>query len=269
MTKVLYIHHIVEELVNIQFENIGVVFEQDQIILKNVSFDIPHGTRVALIGQSGAGKSTLASLVRRDQDPTWGKITIDGYNLTELQLNSVLRYMGVILQRPEILSGTVRENITHSLPFETEVCDDQIWEIIDLVSPEMRKRFGSKGLNTRVGKQGLLLSGGEQQRLCVMRALIKNPHFLIVDEATSSLDSETEYIVQAGIDTALSRGISALVIAHRFSTLRNCNKFVVLRKYNSDTCADSQIEAVANSLPELFEISATFRSLAQKQGFQP
>lgn len=254
---------------NICFEDVGVSFGKGHTILQNVTFDIKRGTRVALIGQSGAGKSTLASLVRRDRDPTSGRITIDGYDLRELHLRSVLRHMGVILQRPEIMSGNIRENITHGVPHGQEVTDAQIWEIIDLISPEMRRRFETYGLDTRVGKQGLLLSGGEQQRLCVMRALIKNPLFLIVDEATSSLDSETELVVQTGIDNALSRGISALVIAHRFSTLRNCNQFVVLRKLNECKKGESQVEAVANSMVELIEISPTFRLLAQTQGFHP
>lgn len=238
-------------------------------ILRDISFTISTGTRLALIGQSGAGKSTLASLIRRDLDPTGGAILLDGRDLREYQLKSVLRRMGIILQRPEIMSGNVRENILYGLAHNSTVTDNEIWDIIDLVSPEMRKRFCDKGLDTKVGKQGLQLSGGEQQRLCVMRALIKSPLFLIVDEATSSLDSETEIVVQQGIDTALSRGIAALVIAHRFSTLRNCNKFVVLRKLNECAQGESQVETIAHSLAELHDSSDIFRRLSAAQDFRP
>ncbi len=241
----------------------------DTPILQNVSFSIPDGVRVALIGQSGAGKSTLASIVRRDIEPTAGSVSLNGRDLREYQLKSVLRYMGIILQRPEIMSGNVRENILYGVAHDVVVTDEAIWDIIDLVSPEMRDRFKESGLDTKVGKQGLQLSGGQQQRLCIMRALIKNPQFLIVDEATSSLDSETELVVQQGIDTALSRGISALVIAHRFSTLRNCDQFVVLKKLSECAAGESQIETIAHSLSELMATSATFRRLAAAQDFRP
>ncbi len=251
-----------------EIRNVTVSYRTDEPILSGVSFHIPQGRRVALVGQSGAGKTTIAGLVRRDIDPHKGQVLLDGIDLREYQLSSVLRYMGVILQRPEIMSGTVRENILYGVPADVVVSDDEIWRIIDVVSSSLRTRFGDCGLDTKVGKQGMQLSGGEQQRLCVMRALIKKPHFLIVDEATSSLDSETELVVQQGIDTALSQGISALVIAHRFSTLRNCDQFVVLRKWVDCVEGESQVECVASSLPELYDQSPTFRRLASAQGFR-
>ncbi len=252
---------------HIELQNVAVMYRQSSPILSDVSFTIPSGARVALVGQSGAGKTTIASLVRRDIDPGAGRILLDGTDLRQYQLASVLRHMGVILQRPEIMSGTVRENITYGVPYGCDVSDDALWNIIDVVSPGIRERFSERGLDTKVGKQGLQLSGGEQQRLCVMRALIKNPRFLIVDEATSSLDSETELVVQQGIDTALARGISALVIAHRFSTLRNCNQFVVLKKLALCEPGEPQVECVAYSLSELYEQSPTFRRLAMAQDF--
>lgn len=251
------------------FCHLTMQYGTDAPILHDVSFSIPDGVRVALIGQSGAGKSTLASLVRRDIEPTAGLVKLNGIDLRSYQLTSVLKYMGIILQRPEIMSGNVRENILYGVAHNVTVTDEAIWDIIDLVSPEMRQRFKEHGLDTKVGKQGLQLSGGQQQRLCIMRALIKNPQFLIVDEATSSLDSETELVVQQGIDTALSRGISALVIAHRFSTLRNCDQFVVLKKLSDCVEGESQIETIAHSLPELMATSETFRRLAAAQDFRP
>lgn len=237
--------------------------------LRNISFTIPRSVRVALVGPSGAGKSTIASLLRRDSDPTTGRIVLDGRDMRDYQPSSVLRYMGVILQRPEVFSGTVAENILHGLPRDCKVSDNELWEIVDKLGPDLRRRFEREGLSTRIGKQGLQLSEGQKQRLCVMRALIKNPEVLIVDEATSSQDSMTEAIVQETIDATLGRGISALVIAHRLSTLRQCNKFVVLRRLYDCAPDESQVEAVASSMRELMDVSPTFRGLAMAQDFRP
>ena len=252
-----------------EFQGVTMSYGERSSILNDVTFSIPVGKRVALIGQSGSGKSTLASLLRRDRDPTGGQVMLNGRDLRDYNLASVLRYMGNILQRPEIMSGTVRENILYGIPSDMIVKDEDIWATIDLVSPELRRRFLVDGLDTKVGKQGFQLSGGEQQRLCVMRALQKKPRMLVVDEATSSLDSETELVVQEGIDTALRLGITALVIAHRFSTLRNCDQFVVLRKISDCLTGESQVEAVADSMVELMEISPTFRRLTEAQNFRP
>lgn len=255
---------------HITLHNISMGYPGHAPILRDISFGIPQGTRVALIGKSGAGKSTLASLVRRDTDPTGGDVLIDGVPLRRYSLSSVLAHVGVILQSTEVVSGTIRENILLSVPLThlDAISDDDVWDVVNLVSPEMKSRFNGAGLDTKVGHRGLRLSGGERQRLSIMRALIKNPLFLVVDEATSSLDSETEVAVQHGIDTALSRGMSALVIAHRFSTIQNCNQFVVLKKLSECEEGEPQIEATAGSLQELYESSPTFRTLADTQGFK-
>jgi ATP-binding cassette subfamily B protein len=183
----------------------------------------------------------------------------------------VLRHIGVVLQKTEMISGTVRENITFSIHPEdlTSVSDGKIWEVLDAISPSFRLRFADNGLDTLVGKQGMQLSGGEQQRLCVARALLKKPELLIIDEATASLDSETEQIVQNGIDVALAHDISALVVAHRFSTLRNCNKFVVLKRLSNCAQHESQVELICDSAKEAYRDSPTFRNLADLQGFRP
>lgn len=246
---------------------------RQKTILQNISLDIPPGRRLALIGASGAGKSTIVSLLRRDLDPQCGQVLLDGGDLRSYKLTSVLRYVGVIPQRPEILSGTVRENVVHSLQEPQTVSDDTIWGVLDAISPEFQIRFKDRGLDTRVGKQGLRLSGGEQQRLCVARALIEQPQYpkrlLLVDEATSSLDSETEVTVQRGIDLTLERGMSAVVIAHRYSTLRNCNHFVYLKKASECTTDEPQIALECASLGELYERLPEFRTQADLQGFRP
>lgn len=246
-------------------------FKDHPPVLRNITFAIPPKTRVALIGESGAGKSTLGSLARSDFDPSEGDVLINGKPFRMYNRSSVLAHMGVILQQSEVISSDVRENILFSVSQSKAdlMSDDDIWNIIDMVSPNLRKRFNGAGLDTKVGTNGLRLSGGERQRLCVMRALIKNPEFLIIDEATSALDSKNEEEVQQGIDTALSQGISALVIAHRFSTLRNCDRYVVLKKLDDCEADEPQIEAICDSLKELYGESPTFRRLANLDGFQP
>lgn len=249
-----------------EVQEIGVAY--DKTILRNVSITIAPGERVALIGSSGAGKSTIAKLLKCARDPDCGQILLDSVPLTEYDRSSVLRYVGSIEQKPELFSGTVRQNVllaTHpeDLP---KITDETIWHVLDTLSLDFRKLFGEAGLDRKVGKQGLTLSGGQAQRLCIARALIKEPRFLIVDEATSSLDAVTQEAVQIGMEKLLQPEASALIIAHRLSTLRRCTKFVVIRPLDQCRCDESQIEAVASSMQELHACSETFRTLAKMEG---
>lgn len=250
-----------------ELQSIGVAYKK-QAILHDVSFTIAPGERVALIGDSGAGKSTLGKLLKCARNPDAGVILLDRIPLTAYQRQSVLRYVGSIEQRPELFRGTVRENIMRTTQPEdmSKITDTDIWKLLDTISPQLREVFGSEGLDCKVGKQGLTLSGGQAQRLCIARALIKRPHFLIVDEATSSLDPVSQRQVQEGIELALGSEMSALVIAHRLSTLRRCTKFVVLRTLASCQPGESQIEAISTSMKELHTISPTFRRFANEEG---
>ena len=253
----------------IAFKNVSLQYG-DAPILRDISFEISPETRLAIVGESGAGKSSIAKLLMRATDPTTGEIQIADKPFPQYKLQSVLRHIGIVLQRPEMISGNVRENILFALhpeDFHT-VCDEKIWSVLDLISPSFRNRLAN-GLDTRVGKNGLQLSGGEQQRICIARALIKNPEFLIIDEATASLDACSEQVVQRGIDTSLQQGISAVVIAHRLSTQRNCNKFLILKRPQDCTDSESQIEMICNSATEAYEQSVTYRKLGDAQGFRP
>jgi len=255
---------------HLEVRNVSLSFG-DTPVLRNISCAIEPGVRLAVVGESGAGKSSLTKLFIRATDPTAGEILVNGVPLPQYQLWSVLRHIGVILQQSEMVSGDVRENVClglHQLDL-AGVTDDMIWEVLDTISPSFRIRFKERGLDTMLGKQGLQLSGGELQRLCVARALIKKPEFLIIDEATASLDSETERVVQEGIDTALRGNLSALVVAHRFSTLRNCNRFMVLKNLAHCSPHESQIETICDSAAAAYELSPTFRRLADLQGFTP
>lgn len=257
----------------VEFKDISVTYGNREI-LRDVSFEIPRGSRTAVVGRSGAGKSTLAKLLFRAAQPASGDIIVTGEeprSLTEYNLRTFLSRVGVIPQKPELLSGTVHENALLAIHDGgiAEIDEAEIWRVLRALSPSLCHRIEDEGLQTDIGKQGLELSGGQQQLLCVARALLKNPTFLIVDEATSSMDSETEKVVQQGIDAALERNISALVIAHRFATLRNCNQIVVLKRLEDCGPDESQIEAICTSLQEAYDVSPTFRSLAIQQGFRP
>jgi ABC-type multidrug transport system fused ATPase/permease subunit len=237
-------------------------------VLKGVSFTVEPGEVVALLGRSGAGKSTIMQLLKRATDPEAGTIRINGCDLRELQLTSWLQRIGNIPQAPAVLSGSLKYNILYGLTPEERkrVADEDVWALMRRLCIDYGPRL-TDGLETRVGRNGIELSGGEQQRLMIGAAVAKQPHFMLIDEATSALDSTTERSVQEGLVQALSGGTGALIIAHRLSTVRNvCDKFVVLRSAEDLTNGEPQIEAVASSFEELSQLSPTFRQLAHDQG---
>jgi len=222
------------------------------------------------MGATGSGKSTIAKLVGLLREPNQGQILIDNKPSTYWNNSDVLRYVGHIVQEAQLLSGSVRENgalAVHQSDLE-QVTDDDVWRVYDTLSADLRQVFGVEGLNRNVGKQGLALSGGQKQRVCIARSLIKQPHFLIVDEATSALDAITQEAVQIGMESLLHQNASALIIAHRLSTLSRCNKFVVLRPVADCKPGENQVEAIAQTMTELYQISPTFRQLrdAEKKG---
>ncbi len=238
-------------------------------VLRDVSMAIRPGERVALVGMTGAGKSTVARLLLRDFDPDKGVVRLDGHDLRELDLASVLAQIAYVPQKPPILDGTIRHNVLYALP-EAEraaVTDEQIWAVLERVQLALRDRFRD-GLDTRVGRTGVKLSGGEQQRLMIAAAIIQRVRFIIIDEATSSLDALTERRVQTGIEEILREGVTALIIAHRFSTIRFCDRIIVLRPATELQDGLPQVEAMG-TFEELLERSPTFRALATLQEMAP
>jgi ABC-type multidrug transport system fused ATPase/permease subunit len=209
-------------------------------------------------------------LLLRFMDPMSGDITIGGKNLRDISRYSWMRSIGYIAQHPEVFDGTVRENLTYRLSEEERraFSDEALWSLMRSLEIDFGQRL-ENGLETRVGKHGLRLSGGQAQRLMIGAAVIGKPWFMVIDEATSSLDSTTERKVQRGLEKILSGNTSALIVAHRLSTVRHlCSKFVVLKPSSSVRNGDSQVEAVGYSFEELYQTSPTFRELADDQEVQ-
>lgn len=236
-------------------------------VISKINFEIKTGEKVALIGSSGVGKTTIMRLLLRYMDPDAGAIYVNGVNLRNIKLESWMDCVGYIAQQPQIYDGTIRYNLTYALtPEEREkITDGKLWEWMRLLRIDFGDRL-THGLETLVGRNGIKLSGGEAQRLMIGAAAIKKPRFMVIDEATSSLDSSTERAVQSGLANVLEGRVSALIVAHRLSTVRKlCNKFIVLRNSDEVKNGDSQIEAIASSFEELYQISPTFRQLADDQ----
>ncbi len=181
---------------------------------------------VALVGPSGAGKTTLVSLVPRFYEVTSGAIAIDGHDLRDVTLASLRAQIGVVNQQTFLFNDTVRNNIAYGQPAATE---DEIIAAAQAAFAWDFVRQLPQGLDTIIGEQGVMLSGGERQRLAIARALLKDPPILILDEATSSLDSKAEREVQKALDN-LIQGRTTIVIAHRLSTIRNADRILVLEE---------------------------------------
>jgi len=197
---------------------------KDMMVLKDISFHARKGEKVALVGPSGAGKTTISSLLVRFYDPTGGRIMIDGKDAREYDLTGLRSNMAIVPQEVLLFGGTIRENIAYGKPGAVEE------EILQAAEQANAIEFISKfpeGLETLVGERGVQLSGGQRQRIAIARAILKNPAILILDEATSSLDSENERLVQEALEKLMA-GRTSFVIAHRLSTIHNSDKIIVI-----------------------------------------
>ena len=209
---------------DIAFENVSFAYEENKEVIHNINIDAPQGTVTALVGSSGSGKSTIASLVSSFLIPDSGKITIDGNDLSKVTLNSYRKHLGVVLQDDFLFEGTIRENIIFPRPKATEV-DIQAAVKAAYVN-EFTDRF-EKGLETVIGERGVKLSGGQRQRIAIARAVLADPKILILDEATSNLDTESEALIQESLSN-LMQGRTTFVIAHRLSTIRKADQILVI-----------------------------------------
>lgn len=209
----------------IEFKNVSFSY-QDKIILDNINLKIEKGKTVALVGSSGAGKSTLVDLVPRFHDVVKGELLIDGIDIRNYSLTSLRSQMGIVTQEPILFNDTIANNISLGMDNATE---DQIMNAAKIANAHQFILQKESGYNTSIGERGNKLSGGEKQRVTIARAVLKNPPILILDEATSSLDTESEKLVQDAINNLMTNRTS-IVIAHRLSTIRHADEIIVLQK---------------------------------------
>jgi len=211
---------------NVSFKNVAFSYpSRSEIqVLKEVSFNADFGNKIAIVGPSGAGKSTIASLLLRFYDINGGEISIDGKNIYDYDLETLRGNMSIVPQDVILFGGTIRENIVYGKPNATE--DEIIKAAKQANAYQFIKGFPEK-FETIVGERGIKLSGGQRQRIAIARALLKNPSILILDEATSSLDSESEKLVQEALEI-LMEGRTSIIIAHRLSTIRSADQIIVL-----------------------------------------
>jgi subfamily B ATP-binding cassette protein MsbA len=237
---------------DVAFEDVWFEYKPDTPVLKGISFRAPAGTTTALVGPSGSGKSTLIGLVMAFYRPLRGRVLVDGRDLTELRLRDYREFLGVVMQDNFLFDGTIRENIAFAKPDATDAEIRNASRIAHC--DEFIERFDDR-YDTIVGERGVKLSGGQRQRVGIARAIVADPRVLILDEATSSLDSEAEALIQDGL-RVLRRGRTTFVIAHRLSTIRSADQILVLD--------DGEI-VERGTHAQLMERHGLYRKLYEKQ----
>lgn len=211
---------------DIRFQNVSFAYEEGKEVVKGISFDAPAGSVTALVGTSGSGKTTIAGLAASFLNPDSGLITIDGNDLQKVSLKSYRSQLGVVVQDDFLFEGTIRENILFPRPNATEP------ELLQSVKAAHVQEFTDRfedGLDTLIGERGVKLSGGQRQRIAIARAILADPKILVLDEATSNLDTESESLIQASLKQ-LMKGRTTFVIAHRLSTIRQADQILVIEQ---------------------------------------
>jgi len=209
---------------DLRFEDVSFAYEAGKTVLRHVSFHAPAGSTTALVGSSGSGKSTLIGLVMAFHRPAEGRIVVDGHDLAGIRLHDYRQHLGAVLQDNFLFDGTIAENIAFAAPHASRAEVEAAARVAHC--DEFVKGF-AQGYDTIVGERGVKLSGGQRQRVAIARAILADPRILILDEATSSLDSESEALIQDGL-RALRRGRTTFVIAHRLSTIRSADQILVI-----------------------------------------
>ncbi len=208
----------------VEFKNVSFEYEKDVQVLHNVNFKIRPGENIALVGPTGAGKTTITSLISRFYDTTEGDVLIDGKDVSKVNLYSLRSQMGIMLQDTFLFSTSIKENIRYG---KLDATDEEIIAAAKAVNAHDFIMKLEKGYDTEVNERGSRLSVGQRQLISFARALLANPRILILDEATSNIDTATEILVQKGINKLL-HGRTSFVIAHRLSTIRDCDKIMVV-----------------------------------------
>jgi len=237
---------------NIAFHDVSFAYEQQKTVLHDVSFRAWPGSVTALVGSSGSGKSTIIGLIAAFHKPNEGKVLVDGVDLATVRLESYRTQLGMVLQDSFLFDGTIRENVAFSKPNATE---EEIWNACRIARvDEFAEKYEQK-YDTIIGERGVKLSGGQRQRVSIARAILANPRILILDEATSSLDSESEQMIQQGL-AYLMQGRTTFVIAHRLSTIRRADQILVVE-------AGRIVERGTHQ--ELFDLGGRYWELYTKQ----
>lgn len=211
---------------DIDFEKVGFSYDGKKLVLRDVSFHAAPGTVTALVGSSGSGKSTTIGLIAAFHTPTEGRILVDGVDLSTVRLDSYRTQLGVVLQESFLFDGTIRDNVVFSRPDATE---EQVMSACRIARVDEFAESFAERYDTVVGERGVKLSGGQRQRISIARAILAEPRILILDEATSSLDSESEALIQQGL-SYLMQGRTTFVIAHRLSTIRRADQILVMEQ---------------------------------------
>lgn len=241
----------------------GVTFGYDtQVVLKNISFRIPPGSKVALVGESGEGKTTITSLMVRLYDPQVGSITIDGQDIQQVTQRSLRAAIGVVFQDPSLFSGTIFENIAYANPRATK---NQVIAAAKAANAHTFITMFEKGYDTEIGERGLKLSGGQKQRIAIARALLKDAPIVILDEATSSLDSKSEVEVQEALHR-LIKDRTTIIIAHRLTTIAHVDTIITIRGGAVDeTGTPTELSKTNGIYARLLQISTRQDAAAKKQ----
>ena len=236
----------------IEFKDVYFSYDTEKNAINGISFRAEAGEMIGLVGHSGAGKSTVINLITRFYDPSEGSIEVDGHDTRDIKLKALRQQVGVVLQDPFLFQGTIAENIGYSKPGASR------HEIIAAAKAANAHEFivkFSDGYDTMVGERGARVSGGERQRISIARAILKNPKILILDEATSSVDTETESNIQEALER-LVRGRTVFAIAHRLSTLKYADRLVVLK--------DGKVDEIGTHA-ELLAKDGIYAGLCEKQ----
>ena len=240
---------------SVHVKNVSFAYEEGEPILKNVTFDAKPGEMVAFAGPSGGGKTTLFSLLERYHEPTAGEILIGDTPIHTLSNVSWRSQIGYVSQESAMMAGTVRDNLTYGLSNAESITDEQLWKVSEMAYADTFIKTFAKGLDTEVGERGVKLSGGQRQRINIARAFLRDPKILMLDEATASLDSQSEHAVQEAL-TRLMEGRTTFVIAHRLSTIVDADKIIFIEKGEVTGSGTHQ---------ELIDNHELYRKFAQQQ----